>query len=169
VEATQGVRGGFNHGKFAVGLFEPEEAERRSALERELGVDVRLLGRCGWAEGHVLVIDLQTGEGAMFLPGGSPRADLDKHRVWVCPMFEPFLGWLYDHIAREEGPDSEWFDALPDLVEIPDAPASMQGYRREGRECEHKWRHYEEIGVVCRDCGAPAPAEVGESIRSAER
>lgn len=25
--------------------------------------------------------------------------------------------------------------------------------------CEHKWRDYEGIGTVCRDCGAPKPTE----------
>jgi len=34
--------------------------------------------------------------------------------------------------------------------ELPDTP----------HECEHKWRSYEKIGIVCRDCGTEAPAEV---------
>ena len=63
----------------------------------------------------------------MFRPGGMPKADLDQHRVWVCPMFEPFLAWLYEFADA-----SDWFDRLPELVELPNAPASMQGYRREG-------------------------------------
>ncbi len=130
VEATQGVVGGLNHGKFMVATFEPEEWGRRCELDRKVvGADHSLLARCGWSFGHVMVFDLQTGEGALFLPPGSAKADLDKHRVWVCPMFEPFLHWAWER-ARED-PDG-WVDALPPLVELPDAPPSMQGYRRRG-------------------------------------
>lgn len=60
VEATQGIEGGFNWGKFMVGSFDEEEL-----------------------------------------------ADEAKY---------PF----------------GWFLSLPSLVELPDAPGSMQGYRRAG-------------------------------------
>jgi len=33
-------------------------------------------------------------------------------------------------------------------------------------ECDHKWRSYEKIGIVCRDCGTEAPAEVIASWNS---
>lgn len=152
VEATQGVEDGFNHGKFMVGLFSfsewhrPSEIVRRYAelrtgpLLNDLHVP-RLLRRCGWTEQHALVLDLQTGEGAMFFPSGSASADLDKHKVWVCPMFEPFLSWLYEHV-REHGwePDAErpldpvWFVRLPEVVELPGAEGALYGYRRGGPE-----------------------------------
>lgn len=61
---------------------------------------------------------------------GYAAADLDRHRVWVCPMFEPFLGWLYGHFNADT---EQWYDTLPAVVELPDAPAALQGYRREGR------------------------------------
>lgn len=110
-----------NHGKFL--LARPDsEWERRSAVE---GGAVPLLHRVGWGVHHLWVLDLQTGEGACFRPGGSAKADLDKHRIWVCPLFEPFLVWLY----RQDLTD---LDALPDLVELPDAPFAFQGYRRDG-------------------------------------
>lgn len=35
-------------------------------------------------------------------------------------------------------------------------------------ECEHKWRHYEKIGVVCRDCGTAAPPDVREQVLRSE-
>ena len=126
IEVTQAVEGGFNHGKFMLGRF-AEEWDERSALDHALGAEPppSLLRRCGWMERHLFVLDLQTGEGAIFLPGGSAKADLDKHKVWVCPMFEPFLVWLYAQ-------DLTLLDALPELVELPEAPASMTGYRREG-------------------------------------
>lgn len=126
IEVTQAVEGGFNHGKFMLGRF-AEEWNELSALDHALGNNAPppLLRRCGWMERHLFVLDLQTGEGAIFLPGGSATADLDKHKVWVCPMFEPFLVWLYAQ-------DLTLLDELPELVELPEAPASMVGYRRDG-------------------------------------
>lgn len=130
VEATQGVRGGLNHGKFMVAAFDAEEWARRCELDREvIARDARLLSRCGWTDEHFVVFDLATGEGALFRAPGSARADLNSHRVWVCPMFEPFLEWAYGEARKNP---AGWFDALPALVELPDAPAAMQGYRRRG-------------------------------------
>ena len=75
----------------------------------------------------MLVVDLETGEGAMFSPGGLAAADLQKHRIWVCPMFEPFLAWLYKQ-------DLSDLTKLPKHVDLPDAPFEMHGYRREGKK-----------------------------------
>jgi hypothetical protein len=147
VEVTQGIKGGFNHGKMMVALFELREWMTHSEMDVKVeGKERSLLERCGWTPYHAMVFDLQTGEGALFLPGGSPSADLTKHRVWVCPLFEPFLEWLYEHVGafpRDLRSDSvgrlvspAWFEGLPSLVELPDAPASMQGYRRPGPEEE---------------------------------
>lgn len=95
-----------------------------------------LVERCGWTRSHVMVVDLQTGEGAIFKLGGLPSADLDKHRVWVCPMFEPFLTWLYDyqrkHVETQaDGARAGWFEAMPALVEL-DAEPAIRGHRRQG-------------------------------------
>jgi hypothetical protein len=154
IEVTNGP---MNWGKFAVCWFELHEWLLRSeipmpALEQDdpidtlvaklvvekLGVEVgeepppetprpRLLTACGWTPKHVWVLDLQTGEGAFFAPGGLASADLEKHRVWVCPMFEPFLTWLYKQ-------DLSDLDALPGLVNFTqeEAPFAMSGYRRPG-------------------------------------
>ena len=84
-----------------------------------------LLRTRGWTREHVWVMDLQTGEGAYFKPGGLARADLNKHRIWVCPLFEPFLRWLYRQDLTE-------LSALPDVVQLPDAEFAMYGYRRPG-------------------------------------
>jgi hypothetical protein len=134
VEATQDADAGLNHGKFMVALFDADEWECRCELDayyaERVGVLAParpLLRRCGWTREHVLVVDLQTGEGAIFRAGGNARADLDKHKVWVCPMFEPFLEWLYG-AARGEA----WLEALPALVELPHAAPATQGYRRGG-------------------------------------
>lgn len=112
----------FNWGKFMLGRFTPSEWAYRSTVDNR-----GLLKGRGWARDHTLVLDLQTGEGAIFALDGLARADLnDKHRIWVCPMYEPFLEWLYEQ-------DTENLHALPDRVELPAAPGSMFGYRREGR------------------------------------
>ncbi len=117
IEATDATE--FNWGKFAVCRFEPEEWMRRTAVDNSY----MLAGR-GWDRHTVLVLDLQTGEGAMFRPGGYAHADLNtKHQVWVCPMFEPFLTWLYAQ-------DLSDLDKLPALVNLGDVPTDMRGYRR---------------------------------------
>lgn len=122
IEATNGP---LNWGKFLVGRFEPEEWAQRSGVDL---VDSRpLLGARGWAPHHLLVLDLQTGEGAIFRPGGHAGADLQKHRIWVCPLFEPFLAWLY----KQELAD---LDALPAHVDLPAAPFEWRGHRRAGPE-----------------------------------
>lgn len=114
--------GNGNWGKFAVGRPGAEEWAWRSAVGDS---GSPLLTQVGWGPEHVWVWDLQTGEGAIFRPGGYSKADLDKHRIWVCPLFEPFLAWLY----RQELTD---LDQLPRLVELPDAEFALSGYRRPG-------------------------------------
>ncbi len=108
-----------NWGKFLIGVFDQTELAVKSA------VDGRPLvwGR-GWGPGHVLVVDLQTGEGGTFKMGGLASADLEKHNIWVCPLFEPFLAWLYVQ------PDPM---SLPFTVTL-EAPLQFAGYRRTGRE-----------------------------------
>ncbi len=124
IEATNAEGGGgINWGKFMVARFEDSEWAVRAAID-----GLGLIGGRGWSPSHLIVFDLQTGEGAMFLPGGSPKHDLDKHRIWVCPMFEPFLAWLYKQDLSDLG-------SLPALVRFDEteAPSAMVGYRRGGR------------------------------------
>lgn len=122
IEATNNR---LNWGKFMVCRYDGEEWSRKVKVDghpypndllfRSIGTDPR----CVW------VLDLQTGEGALFKPGGNPTADLDKHRVWVCPMFEPFLNWLYGQNLND-------LSKLPDAIDIPDAEFRLHGYRRPG-------------------------------------
>lgn len=118
---------GFNWGKFLVGAFDKDEWDRRSSVDNR-----RLLaGQCGWTPQHRLVLDLQTGEGAMFLPRGLATADLEKHRIWGCPMYEVFLKWLYDH------PDHcADIRTLPQLIGLDPSKTrghnAIYGYRRPG-------------------------------------
>lgn len=116
VEVTNGP---LNWGKFLLGTFD-SEWEYRSVID-----STPLVAGRGWDRKSILLLDLQTGEGAIFYPGGYAKADLDKHKIWVCPMFEPFLTWLYKQ------PDPF---AIPAHVDLPDAPFAMQGYRRSGTE-----------------------------------
>ena len=118
IEATNG----FNWGKFLLGRFDEQEASYRSVVS-ESGQP--LLREIGWGASHLWVLDLQTGEGGCFRLGGLARADLNKHKIWVCPMFEPFLEWLY------EQPDTD-FAKLPAVVELPHAESDLYGYRRGG-------------------------------------
>lgn len=122
IEATNGPQ---NWGKFMVGRFSDDEWATPSALPDINGGS--LLRTIGTHPSGVWVLDLQTKEGAMFVPGGYAPADLHKHRIWVCPMFEPFLTWLHEQ-------DLSDLDALPAHIDLPDAPFAMSGYRREGPE-----------------------------------
>lgn len=129
IEVTQGV----NHGKFLLARMD-EEWGRSSHLGRISDVPDghdrgSLLRRCGWGLHHLWVMDLQTGEGALFAPGplNHASADLAKHRIWVCPLFEPFLTWLYLQ-------DLSDLDDVPTavLLDPTQAPAALSGYRRTG-------------------------------------
>lgn len=114
--------GGINWGKFLVIRFDGDDHRYRSEV-----ADLPLLRSQGWGTNHLFVIDLATGEGAMFSPGGLASADLNIRRVRVCPMFEPFLRWLYKQ-------DLSDLDALPALVKFTEeeAPSSFASYRRPG-------------------------------------
>ena len=118
------VGGTGNWGKFMVGRFTPEEWGRPSVVAPEFG---SLIAQRGWTPSHLLVFDLQTGEGAWFLPGGNAHYDLDKHKIWVCPMFEVLLTWLYKQDLTDIG-------TLPSKVEFThdEAEFGMSGYRRPG-------------------------------------
>jgi hypothetical protein len=108
----------FNWGKFMLCRFDKEWGYQ-SALNQETVLCPR------WDRRSLLVMDLETGEGAIFMPGGLARADLNKHSIWVCPLFESFLAWLYAQ-------DLSDLNALPALVSLGDVPTDMYGYRRSG-------------------------------------
>jgi hypothetical protein len=128
IEAVQSKAEPGNWGKFMVA--EPDtEFGRKSAVNTEFSGS--LLTSIGWTWQHVWVLDLQTGEGAFFKPGGLARADLEKHRIWVCPLFEPFLEWLYEQFRKADDLD---LDELPEVVELPGAAFAFAGYRRPGPE-----------------------------------
>lgn len=120
IETTNTDAGGMNWGKFMVARFTESEWERRS----EVGGQIMLAER-GWSKDNLLVLDLQTGEGAVFKPKGYAKGDLDQHALWVCPLFEPFLGWLYEQDLTD-------IEKLPALVKIKNPASALYGYRRPG-------------------------------------
>ena len=128
IEAVQSKEHPGNWGKFLVGVFDEEWAyESRVDPDR-----VPLLRACGWwGPERLWVLDLQTGEGAYFGPGGSARADLERHAVWVCPLYEPFLEWLYER-HREGGRSGLTLTTCPKVVELLSAEFAFRGYRRPG-------------------------------------
>lgn len=120
--ATQSPNWDGNWGKFLVCIPE-DEMGIRSELDTELKIPV--IRTRGWGPNHVLVLDLETGEGAIFRLGGYAKADLDKTHIWVCPLFESFLTWLYRYKTEE-------IPYLPQLVFLPEAEFAFHGYRRTG-------------------------------------
>lgn len=126
IEATH-EDGNGNWGKFAVCEWTNEEWNRASKIPGTYSSS--LLGCQGWDHRHYWVLDLATGEGACFRYRGHAKSDLDKHRVWVCPLFEPFLAWLYRQ-------DFSSLDDLPDTVTFThkEVEFRLSGYRRPGPE-----------------------------------
>lgn len=127
-EATHDLEGNGNYGKFLVCIPDTEWS-----LLTELGEEYsfRVLPANGWCREHVMVFDLATGEGAMFRPRKAKNPaqavyhELNKHQIWVCPLFEPFLAWLFNYTPEE-------IPHLPQLVLLPEADFAFSGYRRPG-------------------------------------
>lgn len=130
IEACNVVAGGekFNWGKFAVCRFDSDEWARPSVVDTDTPFGIypprSLLRAMGHASEHVWVLDLATREGACFRPGGYAPADLKKHRIWGCVLFEPFLAWLYKQDLTD-------LTKLPTYVEFSaaEAPPGMYGHR----------------------------------------
>lgn len=147
VEATQDMRHGFNWGKFLIAS--PDwEWSYKSEIDRGAPL---LRSGCAWRHPELVwVMDWQTKEGAAFVPRGYARDDLNRHRIHVCILFEPFLEWLYAWVAEHDGLA---LDELPAVVELPGVPQDHAGYRRPGLGPDYS-------GVLrCID-GAPPPLPV---------
>lgn len=131
IEACQTPQGP-NWGKFAVFQWEPTDWAYESAVD----VGASLLRSRGRNPDSLLVVDLETNEGAWFRPGGSVEYDIRKKRIWVCVMFGSLLQWLYNQ-ATEAKKAGRVFDIddLPPVVYIPDT-IDAASYRRPG-PCGH--------------------------------
>ena len=119
IEATNGTG---NWGKFLIGRFDTE-----LDYISKISEGPPLIHGVGWGPDHLLVLDLQTGEGAVFAVRhtGLAEYDLAKRRIWVCPLLEPFLTWLYQQDVTD-------LDKLQDHVDLPNAPFALWGHRRSG-------------------------------------
>lgn len=132
-EATHDAEGTGNYGKFMVGVF-GSEWEYRSAVDPSRWP---FLHDRGWSRQHILVLDLEAGEGIIVRAGGHAHADLCKQQVYVCPLFEPWLAWLHGQLRGSKdilGALKE----LPPVVYLPDAVFALYGYRRH-RTCGTGW------------------------------
>lgn len=135
VEATN-ARGVW--GRFLVGRI----ADEWGRVSQVSDTPMSLLAEAGYEATAMLVVDLDTGNGAVFTPPErrgdftdaqwvnvariTARFDLNtNHQIQVSALFESFLAWLY--VLEIQGPSE--FDALPDHIEL-DAPSVVRGYRR---------------------------------------
>jgi hypothetical protein len=148
---------GFNWGKFMVARFDEKEWEHRSKIDG----GTKMLGGRGWTPTSLLVLDLQTGEGAIFRPGGLAKVDLEKHAVWVCPMYHVFLNWLYNHPEYWREPKS--ILSLPDDLTLTDEETDKQsaiyGHRRSGPSQEVRAAKVRETELP-RKSSKPVPAKL---------
>lgn len=126
IEATNGL----NYGKFLVGVFDDSEWTRTSNVSqlnllRAIGYDTR--------QPPLWVFDLQTKEGAAFYPEHPDMAkyQLEKHRIWVCPMYEFFLSWLFAEHVKDAAMVIA-LDDLPALVDLETNFFAFYGHRRPG-------------------------------------
>jgi hypothetical protein len=121
IEATQADEP-FNWGKFLITEFDDKAWDHISAINAR-----PLLPTIGYVRRRpgLWVLDLQTREGAYFYPDGSAIADLNKTRIWTCPLFEPFLLWLYENYEGS-------LVSLPNVVYLNNAPAALAVPRRAG-------------------------------------
>ncbi len=118
IEATNG----HFWGKFLVGQFDEDEWGLKSATlvrpgQRKSRVEHGLLGAwCGWSKDHFLLLDLETGNGTIWLPFGLVPYDVEKREPGrVCPLYLSTLLWLYEWVERRG-----WFDldALPAMLHM---------------------------------------------------
>lgn len=154
IEASQDIKVGFNWGKFLVGQFD-SEWQAQSVIGHSA-----VLRECGWGPDHRLVMDLQTGEGAIFRPGPgrSPYHDLQKHQIWVCVLFEDFLTWLYDQ-------DLSDIEQLPSELNLPQAATGLVGYRRVGMCQVHELSFRNgPNGPFCEGCYQAGVSVIGTEV-----
>ena len=65
--------------KAIVSRFDKADWERRSIVNRQIGVEYSLLRQEGWSEDHFLIQDISSpGPGGIFKMGGHAQYDLEK-------------------------------------------------------------------------------------------
>ena len=129
-----------NWAKILLMKFGSEDLLVRSKVSGDFllkSVDNNRRVKTGTNAEKVFVLDLQTEEGAFFFPRkeGNAKDDLESHEIWVCPLYLPFLIWLYANMPKE-------LKEIPKLVEFPKSThVHYQGWRRPGPE-------FPEIGAI---------------------
>jgi hypothetical protein len=133
IEATNFYDGGLNWGKFLLCKFDDRDWSYQATEADGALLSVMPGGRESWnPETSIFVVDLQTGEGSRFDLRTEPVAQLERHKIWVCPLFEPFLKWLFREIqSRPPGPGRFELTTLPAVAKFP-ASSALAGYRRAG-------------------------------------
>lgn len=157
IEATQKIDQ-FNHGKFMVARFIGDEITAKSALPDYTEHSLWNLGGLRKLRpGMTLVLDLQTGEGAGFSlePHGAGQTaarsalyELEKHELWVCPMFPPFLGWLF---AQGMGGIKGDIRTLPRYVELDTLDGALYRPRSGRHEAADKMQEAIREALECLD------------------
>ena len=111
------------YGKFMLARLDGDEINAPSALPGYEGSSLlRLGGLRRFNERSTLIVDLQTGNAAVFFisDGGDWKADLNRTGpIHVCPMFRPMLKWLYEQKVPAHPPAA--IQQLPHFVEIDNA------------------------------------------------
>jgi len=115
-----------NYGTFAVGRLGSEELRQESAYYPGSSA----LGQRKYDERKLWAMDMVTCEGAAFDPKADLVSQLERHQIWVCVLYEPFLRWLGQQDLRD-------LSILPRKVDLPDVPPALVGYRRTGPEHFH--------------------------------
>jgi hypothetical protein len=106
------------YGKWLVGQLDEHERSRKTSLPGYEGnASIWTFAgarRFGADPGAVFVLDLQTGQGAVFNPttSSSPDYDLDQANIWVCPLFRDFFRWLYTQDLAD-------VTQLPNFIDLP--------------------------------------------------
>lgn len=118
IEASTGI----NWGRFLLQRFEASERAHRSHFE-----PISIWKDSPPPQTALWVLDLITGEGALFDLAKPLEEQLAQHQVWVCVLFEPFLAWLEARFRQASSLDAFW-DALPAGVQVSAAPEVI-GYR----------------------------------------
>jgi hypothetical protein len=109
--------------------------------------------------------NLPPGVSESMIPGNRPEDEAEE-RFW-----EELFKRSPDDFLPEEWWEDQGIQKLVLVVRdmaynLGFAEGRQEEQMAQAHECEHKWRDYgNEIGVVCRDCGEDAPAEIADAIR----